>query len=449
MPLLPAAALRRRSPPSPKCGTDSQASSGARDGCKARALARLGIDGEVLGSGASGTVRLARGPDGQPLHAVKAVRKSAFNGAREAALAEAATMRRMSHAGICRLLDSAEDDLFVYLVLEYLDGGDLMDDALLQEGGAADERRAAGLMRQVLEALAYCHGPVVGLVHRDVKPENIMLQKPTEAGAAPIAKLIDFGLAVRTGARLGGAAGTVPYMAPEVPGASTCDAAMDLWSVGVVLHAVLVGELLPRNVRHGEVAVDLRSRAWTGPAAPSQAAADLVSRLLQASPATRISAAEALAHPWLTGAGEALAPVAGPALAAWGGRLKALARAFGQAAGCRRVHSLRAHCRGLPAGEDGTVPRDELAAAVAGLALEAEGSTATFAEEVLDHLDDAGQVDVLAWQEWLDTAEYESEDRSSVDDAAWDRWPMKQDSTCSEDSTRAPTPADSIVGRCP
>jgi serine/threonine protein kinase len=280
----------------------------------------------ILGSGGHGTVRLVQPRSGDRPIAVKDIPKR-YEGSRSQALREASIHRTLNgHPRICRLESVSEDEASVYLSLEYIEGKELLDELLL--GRCEDERRAANIMLQLFEALAHCHAR--GIVHRDVKPENVMLQETPSSGLE--VKLIDFGLAAPTGQRQEpDLVGTLPYMAPEVTAAAeagattTVSPGLDLWSAGVVLHCLLVGELLPNQVRTGQQPVDVAGGKWASYDV-SPAARDLVSRLLAVDPSERLSAEAAANHPWVTGSTTCLQPplpmstedVAGPSAELFG-----------------------------------------------------------------------------------------------------------------------------------
>ncbi len=154
---------------------------------------------------------------------------------------EAKTMARLDHAGIVRIHEFGDIEGQFYFVMEFVDGRDLAQ--VLQEGSPPPDE-ALELLLQIADALAYAHGQ--GIVHRDIKPGNVML------GADGRAKITDFGLAKITGA--GGAAyditqtraslGTPHYMAPEQHrGSAKADARADIYSFGVLAYELLTGKL--------------------------------------------------------------------------------------------------------------------------------------------------------------------------------------------------------------
>jgi len=179
------------------------------------------------------------------------------------------------------LVDMYEDDENVYLVLEYIEGHDVFEEVVAK--GYLDESYAAEVSRQLIEALEYCHNSK-HLIHRDIKPENIMLTSvhSTTFGVADVRiKLIDFGLA--QDATLDFAqpnVGTDAYLAPETA-FGEYGPASDMWSVGQVLCFMLFGG---------------RARQWE---AISSEARDFALSLMREQAAERLTATEALSHPWL------------------------------------------------------------------------------------------------------------------------------------------------------
>jgi tRNA A-37 threonylcarbamoyl transferase component Bud32 len=198
---------------------------------------------ELVGQGGMGAVYKARQPALDRLVAVKVLPPEA---ARDPAFAErftreARSLARLSHANILTLYDFGEADGLYYITMEFVAGQNLRQ---LLQAGALTEARALGIVLQVCDALQYAHDE--GVVHRDVKPENILLD------ARGRVKIADFGLAKVVG--LGPAClsltgsndvmGTVYYMAPEqLLGAHTVDHRADLYSLGVVFYEMLTGEL--------------------------------------------------------------------------------------------------------------------------------------------------------------------------------------------------------------
>ncbi|XP_071729902.1 serine/threonine-protein kinase PEPKR2-like isoform X2 [Rutidosis leptorrhynchoides] len=148
---------------------------------------------------------------------------------------EVEIMQHLSgHPGVVTLKAVYEDVECFHLVMELCSGGRLLDQ--MRNDGLFSEQKAAILIKELMLVLKYCHE--MGVIHRDVKPENILLS------ASGLIKLADFGLAARitNGQSLYGVVGSPAYVAPEVLNGGYSEK-VDIWSAGVVLHALLVGFL--------------------------------------------------------------------------------------------------------------------------------------------------------------------------------------------------------------
>jgi calcium-dependent protein kinase len=235
----------------------------------------------VLGAGGYGTVRLARCRSTSREVAVKIVPKSAPRAYR-CALREAAIQEQLVHNRVCPLVDVFEDDENLYLVLEYIQGHDIFEQVLAE--GAMDEAEAAAIIKQLLEALQYCH-TTARVIHRDIKPENVML---TRCEAAVQCKLVDFGLAIPIDlARRAPQAviGTELYLAPEAR-CGEYSPASDMWALGKVLCFMLFGG----HLRNWQTA------GWNRFSAEAQSFA---AGLLCENASSRFTVAQAFEHPWL------------------------------------------------------------------------------------------------------------------------------------------------------
>ncbi|MDQ2910444.1 MAG: protein kinase [Actinomycetota bacterium] len=151
---------------------------------------------------------------------------------------EARAVAQLSHPNIVTVIDRGEQDDRQYIVFEYVDGENLK--ALLEREGPLPERQAIGLALQIARALGFAHGQ--GLVHRDVKPQNVLLNDGGQA------KVTDFGIArsldVHSGlTQTGTVMGTSDYIAPEQARGSRVDAQSDIYSLGAVLYELLTCEV--------------------------------------------------------------------------------------------------------------------------------------------------------------------------------------------------------------
>ncbi|CAI5516917.1 unnamed protein product [Closterium sp. Naga37s-1] len=201
------------------------------------------------------------------------------------------------HPHIVKIHRAMEDTQHVHIIMEICRGGDLFD--RVKVGGRLSERSAAAITMRLVEALLWCHEK--GVVHRDVKLENILLK---QRGHDTDIRLTDFGMAaeVHPGEVLTELIGTPYYMAPEVLAGSYGSEA-DIWSAGVVLYILLCG-LPPFYAASNEGIFDaIRSKdvqfkapKWHG---VSGAAKLLISSMLEKNPRERITGEEVLEHPWI------------------------------------------------------------------------------------------------------------------------------------------------------
>jgi serine/threonine-protein kinase len=190
---------------------------------------------ETIGSGAMGVVYLAYDPVIDRRVAVKTIRKHTLDAVADAAerfRREASAAGRLNHPGIVAVYDYGEDNDVAFIVMEYAPGLEL---DLYFAQHRPNHRQIAGLMAELLDALGYAHA--AGVVHRDVKPGNILV--------AERLKIADFGIArinnvIQT--ETGVAVGTPAYMAPEQFMGKGVDARVDLFAVGVILYELLTGQ---------------------------------------------------------------------------------------------------------------------------------------------------------------------------------------------------------------
>lgn len=239
--------------------------------------------------------------------AVKIISKARFSAAQfDAFRNEYAIIKSISHPNIVKAHDYFEDSEHIYLVMDFLGGGELFDRIAARRHYS--EKDASVIMRQLCEGLKYLHERKI--VHCDLKPDNFLFELPDRD--VPI-KIIDFGMSKYCKHKqfFHQLAGTSFYIAPEVLSGEYRESC-DMWSFGVVLFVMIYGfppfhgntdDEIFKAVRKG---FEPRERAGYGAFFPadmkrSESVRDLVSRLLTTDPAARLTAAEALQHPWLRG----------------------------------------------------------------------------------------------------------------------------------------------------
>ncbi|XP_036402291.1 calcium/calmodulin-dependent protein kinase type II delta chain isoform X7 [Megalops cyprinoides] len=212
---------------------------------------------------------------------------------------EARICRLLKHPNIVRLHDSISEEGFHYLVFDLVTGGELFEDIVARE--YYSEADASQCINQILESVNHIHQH--DIVHRDLKPENLLLASKLKGAAV---KLADFGLAIEVqGDQQAwfGFAGTPGYLSPEVLRKDPYGKPVDIWACGVILYILLVGyppfwdedqHKLYQQIKAG--AYDFPSPEWD---TVTPEAKNLINQMLTINPAKRITADQALKHPWV------------------------------------------------------------------------------------------------------------------------------------------------------
>ncbi|XP_028269305.1 calcium/calmodulin-dependent protein kinase type II delta chain isoform X10 [Parambassis ranga] len=212
---------------------------------------------------------------------------------------EARICRLLKHPNIVRLHDSISEEGFHYLLFDLVTGGELFEDIVARE--YYSEADASHCIHQILESVHHIHQH--DIVHRDLKPENLLLASKCKNAAV---KLADFGLAIEVqGDQQAwfGFAGTPGYLSPEVLRKEAYGKPVDIWACGVILYILLVGyppfwdedqHKLYQQIKAG--AYDFPSPEWD---TVTPEAKNLINQMLTINPAKRITAQEALKHPWV------------------------------------------------------------------------------------------------------------------------------------------------------
>lgn len=284
--------------------------------------------GKTLGKGSSGRVRLAKNMETGQLAAIKIVpkKKSVVHRSNNGTVPnsysssmvtsnvsspsivskehsnhsqtnpygierEIVIMKLISHANVMALFEVWENKSELYLVLEYVDGGELFD--YLVSRGKLPEREAIHYFKQIVEGVSYCHS--FNICHRDLKPENLLLDKKNRK-----IKIADFGMAALElpNKLLKTSCGSPHYASPEiVMGRPYHGGPSDVWSCGIVLFALLTGHLPFNDDNIKKLLLKVQSGKYQMPMNLSAEARNLISKILVIDPEKRITTQEILEHP--------------------------------------------------------------------------------------------------------------------------------------------------------
>eukprot|EP00747_Dinoflagellata_sp_TGD_P166536 gnl/TRDRNA2_/TRDRNA2_189457_c0_seq1.p1 gnl/TRDRNA2_/TRDRNA2_189457_c0~~gnl/TRDRNA2_/TRDRNA2_189457_c0_seq1.p1 ORF type:complete len:520 (+),score=126.36 gnl/TRDRNA2_/TRDRNA2_189457_c0_seq1:199-1758(+) len=277
------------SPPKPGCG----ATEDIRDKYEI---------GNMLGSGSFGQVREARLKEGNSteVRAVKMIERDQEDGEwsnQAIFVREVALLQQIKHDNIIRYYDFYEDPHFLYVVMELCRGGEVF--AKIVELKRFSERDAAILGQQMLRSIEYIHN--LKIAHRDIKAENFMLSEPTLSSAV---KMIDFGMATKfeDGQVLSELCGSPHYLAPELIGQKYNHLA-DIWAFGVLLYLIMYGHY-PYDAKHPrDIMVKILTEPINWKSSKAKLSGDAIAfmkQLLEHNPKKRMTAIDALKHPWVS-----------------------------------------------------------------------------------------------------------------------------------------------------
>ncbi|XP_054909238.1 serine/threonine-protein kinase H1 homolog [Poeciliopsis prolifica] len=253
----------------------------------------------LIGRGSfSRVVRVEHKSTRQP-YAIKMI-ETRYREGREVCESELCVLRRVRHTNIIQLMEVFETAERVYMVMELATGGELFDRIIAC--GSFTERDATGVLQMVLDGVKYLHA--LGITHRDLKPENLLYYHP---GADSKIIITDFGLA---SSRKKGdeclmktTCGTPEYIAPEILVRKPYTNAVDMWALGVISYILLSGTMpfeddnrmrLYRQILKGKYSFS--GEPWPS---VSNLAKDFVERILTVDPSERLTAGQALKHPWI------------------------------------------------------------------------------------------------------------------------------------------------------
>ncbi|XP_042507299.1 calcium-dependent protein kinase 28-like [Macadamia integrifolia] len=264
--------------------------------------------GKLLGHGQFGYTFVATDKSTGERVAVKRIEKNKMilpiaveDVKREVKILQALT----GHENVVQFYNAFEDESYVYIVMELCEGGELLDRILAKKDSRYTEKDAAVIVRQMLKVAGECH--LHGLVHRDMKPENFLFKSTKEN--SPL-KATDFGLSdfIKPGRKFQDIVGSAYYVAPEVLKRRSGPES-DVWSIGVITYILLCGRrpfwdktedgIFKEVLRNKP---DFRRKPWPN---ISNSAKDFVKKLLVKDPRARLTAAQALSHPWVREGGDA------------------------------------------------------------------------------------------------------------------------------------------------
>ncbi|KAG8079589.1 hypothetical protein GUJ93_ZPchr0007g5187 [Zizania palustris] len=252
--------------------------------------------GRALGEGHFGKVRLARHADTGATFAIKILDRQRILAMKidEQIKREIATLKLLKHPNVVRLHEVSASKTKIYMVLEYVNGGELFDKIALK--GKLSEKEGRKLFQQLMDAVSYCHEK--GVYHRDLKPENVLVD------AKGNIKVSDFGLSAlpqnqQKDGLLHTTCGSPNYIAPEVLLNRGYDGSLpDIWSCGVILYVMLTGNLpfddqntvvLYQKILKGDAHIP----KWLSPVAQ-----DILRKILDPNPITRLDVTGIRAHDW-------------------------------------------------------------------------------------------------------------------------------------------------------
>jgi serine/threonine protein kinase len=256
-----------------------------------------------LGEGGFAKVRLATHLRTKQYVAIKCLDKIRLGSELPRIYNEIKCLKKLKHKNIARLYQVFETDTVIYLVLEYCQGGELFD--YIVKKSRLSESESAQILFDLMRVLDFIH--INGFAHRDLKPENVLFDERHQI------KLIDFGLAANCSAdnmannknqaplgQLSTCCGSITYAAPEViAGGVYSGTAVDVWSAGVMMYALLIGQLPFNDNSISKLYQKIQAGIQELPDYLSQDACDLLRKMLTVNPRYRITVRDVLSHPWL------------------------------------------------------------------------------------------------------------------------------------------------------
>lgn len=239
---------------------------------------------EIIGSGAYSTVIKVK--KGDSIFALKVIEhKTALH--HLVACNECCVLSQLDHPNIVKYIEHFELGDQTALVMEYISGKALYD--LLEQEGRMSKEKVVPILRQIVIALQHLHSK--GIMHHDLKPENIMISDG-------VVKLIDFSFSTKEPMDED-QFGTIDYIAPEVIKYEKYTVKIDIWSLGVVLYELLTLQLPFYHKSRNKTKKNICNAKIKFPSSLDEEAKDLLSQMLERNPEKRISLEGILEHPWM------------------------------------------------------------------------------------------------------------------------------------------------------
>ena len=245
-----------------------------------------------LGTGKFGRVYLAREKKTHYIVAIKILYKKHIQKANveHQIRREIEIQTHLKHKNILKLFGFIHDKTKIYLILEYASKGELFK--LLREVEKFDEETSSKYIYQICDAIKYCHTKDV--IHRDIKPENILI------GHDGLLKIADFGWsAYGFSKKRETLCGTLDYIPPEMINGQKHDNNVDIWGIGILLYEFLVGSPPFEDINRNETFKKISQVDLFIPSFISPLAKDLILKLLQKDPSSRIQLKDVLEHEWI------------------------------------------------------------------------------------------------------------------------------------------------------
>lgn len=258
--------------------------------------------GQIIGEGNFAIVLNVRDKKTNDMYALKIIDKSNCKGKEHYIDAEVRVMKKLKHPHIISLILDVDQQNNMYLVLEYVSGGDLFDAITRVTRFSEDQSRI--MIKHLASAMAYLHS--MSIVHRDIKPENLLVELD-EKGNVVMLKLADFGLACEVTEPLLAVCGTPTYVAPEILWETGYGLKIDVWAAGIILYILLCGFppfVSPDNQQEPLFdaillgVYEFPEPYWTD---IGEGVRDLISNMLQSDPDVRFTSEDILDHYWTLG----------------------------------------------------------------------------------------------------------------------------------------------------